>query len=446
MAKPARSIAITCVSPFHPGAIRFSVFGKRRTVFPTEIVSNPKPDNAESRIFLISATRSHTPSARSRAAASAAAAQPPHPTRVSAPAPPPPPRPPRTPDRVPGPAPPPPLLPAAAHLRGHIQPLSQHQRANALRSAQLMRRNQSHLAAQPVERQGQLAKSLRQIRNRQTFWQVLHNPRFGIGQLHGAASRVCHCNPSQDVHRQRQIAPCGHSLMLHRRTVQAPPCTGQCRRFGRTGGKDDICAFGPQGRRKLGPRFLDQRFGRAPLGMNRGRIAHHIHCRNHRRPRFGPQRRGRVPVQIDPAAHSPSPLQKYPRGEAALPAKADGGQTAPRATSARSTASLIPRPPRGTAPAPQGKAASRCRLHPTGASGAGTHRPVPTSPPTAGWSDFAPASPKRRTMPPRRYAARPRFPRPPPSPRKYVSRPEPWPADTHPPARAPPRPDPHGAA
>ena len=39
-AKPARSIAITCVSPFQPGAIRHKVFGSRRALFPTEIVSN----------------------------------------------------------------------------------------------------------------------------------------------------------------------------------------------------------------------------------------------------------------------------------------------------------------------------------------------------------------------------------------------------------------------
>lgn len=51
-AKPARSICITCVSPFQPGVTRQSVFGSRGTSFPTEIVPFPSPHNADSRIFL----------------------------------------------------------------------------------------------------------------------------------------------------------------------------------------------------------------------------------------------------------------------------------------------------------------------------------------------------------------------------------------------------------
>ena len=86
MANPARSIAMTCVSPFQPGAMRHRVLGRRVTSFPTEIVLKPKADNAESRIFLTSATSSQTPLARSRIAASSAAPNPAIPIKFSVPA------------------------------------------------------------------------------------------------------------------------------------------------------------------------------------------------------------------------------------------------------------------------------------------------------------------------------------------------------------------------
>ena len=75
-ANPARSICMTCVSPFQPGAAMQLVLGKRRTPCPRKIVPLSPASMAFSRIFLICSTRLQTPFASSRAAASAAAPKP----------------------------------------------------------------------------------------------------------------------------------------------------------------------------------------------------------------------------------------------------------------------------------------------------------------------------------------------------------------------------------
>ena len=75
-ASPARSICITCVSPFQPGVIMHVVFGKRFAVFPTKIVLFEDCAMAFSRMFLSFSTLPHTPASKSRAEASAAAPKP----------------------------------------------------------------------------------------------------------------------------------------------------------------------------------------------------------------------------------------------------------------------------------------------------------------------------------------------------------------------------------
>jgi hypothetical protein len=61
IAKPARSICITCVSPFHPGVTMHEVLGSRRSACPTKIVSFARASRVFSRIFLSFSTRSQTP-------------------------------------------------------------------------------------------------------------------------------------------------------------------------------------------------------------------------------------------------------------------------------------------------------------------------------------------------------------------------------------------------
>ena len=72
-AKPARSIAITCVSPFHPGVAKQLVLGNLFASFPTKIVFFSAASMAFSRIFLSCATRSQRPAAKSACAATQAA-------------------------------------------------------------------------------------------------------------------------------------------------------------------------------------------------------------------------------------------------------------------------------------------------------------------------------------------------------------------------------------
>ena len=95
--------------------------------------------------------------------------------------------------------------------------------------------------------------------------------------------------------------------MLDRAAMQIFPRHRQRRRLGRTGGKNHIRPLRTKRRRHLCPRPCHNPQRRAPLEMHAGRVAHHIHRRNHRRTRLIAQRRCRVPIQICPL-HSAAPL------------------------------------------------------------------------------------------------------------------------------------------
>ena len=90
------------------------------------------------------------------------------------------------------------------------------------------------------------------------------------------------------------------------------------RRLGRARGEHHLARLAADRRRDLAPRPLDQRPRRPALGMDRGRVADQIAIAAAIAARAsGPQRRGRVPVEIDPAAHHRRPcilcLLKYSR-------------------------------------------------------------------------------------------------------------------------------------
>ena len=74
--------------------------------------------------------------------------------------------------------------------------------------------------------------------------------------------------------------------------------------LGRARGK---CDPGGVGRDQTGHLFagLFDQVARAPaFGMNRGRVAEHVNCRDHGRPRLRPQGRRRVPVEIGAPRHT----------------------------------------------------------------------------------------------------------------------------------------------
>mmetsp|Transcript_18145 Transcript_18145/g.28203 ORF Transcript_18145/g.28203 Transcript_18145/m.28203 type:complete len:867 (-) Transcript_18145:2198-4798(-) len=85
MAKPAKSICITCVSPFQPGVAKQDVLGRRDAPFPTKIVVFDAAARAVSRIFLSFSTSAHFPASTSRCAAAAAAPKPAIPITFSVP-------------------------------------------------------------------------------------------------------------------------------------------------------------------------------------------------------------------------------------------------------------------------------------------------------------------------------------------------------------------------
>ncbi len=172
------------------------------------IVDIASEANAASRIFLSSATRSQTPSARSRAAASAAAPNPAMPMTFS----------------VPGAAPH--LLPAATQLRAQIEPAPQHQRPHALRPAQLMRRDHAHLDTQPVEGQRQLAKSLRQIATPPApRAESCTTPVSELASCSVAAAGSGTRHRARPIHRQNLIAPGQNRVMFDPGADQPPPGT-----------------------------------------------------------------------------------------------------------------------------------------------------------------------------------------------------------------------------
>ena len=59
----------------------------------------------------------------------------------------------------------------------------------------------------------------------------------------------------------------------------------------------------PTARRDLLARLLQDAPGRAPLGMHRRRVPDGVHGRSHGGARLRTQRRGRIPVEIDPFRH-----------------------------------------------------------------------------------------------------------------------------------------------
>ena len=61
--------------------------------------------------------------------------------------------------------------------------------------------------------------------------------------------------------------------------------------------------LGPDQRGDLLARLLDQAAGGAALGVHRGRIAGTVKRRQHGGARLRPQRRGRVPVEVDTVGH-----------------------------------------------------------------------------------------------------------------------------------------------
>ena len=74
--------------------------------------------------------------------------------------------------------------------------------------------------------------------------------------------------------------------------------------LGSAGREDHIPRGEPPRRRAIArPRVLDQPAGLTAFRMHRRRIAADVPRRRHRLPRLGAQRRGRIPVEIDPVGH-----------------------------------------------------------------------------------------------------------------------------------------------
>ena len=161
-----------------------------------------------------------------------------------------------------------------------------------------MRRHQGHRRAGPIERDGDFAERLCQVRQVQPLRQVLYHSGFGIRQLQGRYRRIGHSDTAIRVHRQIGRDPCADRVMFNRRAVNALPVQGKRRALGRRRHEHHIRPIRAQGRRDLSARPFDQRLGRATLGMDAGRVARHIHCRDHRLPRLGAQRRRGVMIQI----------------------------------------------------------------------------------------------------------------------------------------------------
>ena len=126
-ASPARSICITCVSPFQPGVIMHVVFGKRFAVFPTKIVLFEDCAMAFSRMFLSFSTLPHTPASKSWGRGLCRSAKTSNPNDILCA---------RTPSH---------FLTSPAQLCGDVSSFFQNQRTNTFGTTQFMGRHHGHL-------------------------------------------------------------------------------------------------------------------------------------------------------------------------------------------------------------------------------------------------------------------------------------------------------------
>ena len=147
------------------------------------------------------------------------------------------------------------LLPAAADLRGKLGAAPHDQGADALGPADLVRRDQRHPRARPVEGERQLAEALGHVRHRQPLGEVLNHAGLGDAPLR--------------IDGEAFVDPGAHRVMLDPRALQPAPGQRQRRGLGGARGEDDIGPVGAKRRGELGARALDQRLGAPTLGMDR---------------------------------------------------------------------------------------------------------------------------------------------------------------------------------
>ena len=285
-----------------------------------------------------------------------------------------------------------------------LLPLAQDQRPHPLRPAQLVGRQNGEIRPRPAKGKGHPPDGLHdmstssQLGPRRAAWHSRPHP----SQARRSPPRSrCWPAPWPAYRPARRLAPPrramrDQAIMRRRIDIEHHAPAGKPgqnpRRLRRARGEDDLGRLAAHNRRNRRARPLHQHLRRPPLGMDRGRVARDIHRRNHRRPRLGPQRCRRVPVQIGAPtsrAHLHFLFPNIPAGGSTEPDRAPGAaarqkEMAPQAPQSDHAPSFIHH--REKLRARPDRASARSGSHPQASSGAGRHRHGPTAPPTAGWS------------------------------------------------------------
>ena len=317
---PARSKPITAVSARSPGTANKTVFGNRCTSS-----ENTTAPGVCSQAALQPGPQRSPRDRQSRSRSASAALD----GRAKA----------GDPGDVLGPGPPALFLTAAAQQRLQVlDPLGQHQRADALGTADLVRRQRQQVGAVDLRSNGILPSAwmASTCSRPPAAWTISAASATGwiapVSLLAsmietsagGRAHRAAHAG-DRDRPRPNGVTPtiwiasvenrppasteaCSIAETMSRSTAGPLPRLQTRRkreriRFRSARGEDDVLRLGADGRGNRGARILDQPPRLAALGMDRRRIAAESQSARHRRPRLGAQRRGRVPVEIDALGH-----------------------------------------------------------------------------------------------------------------------------------------------
>ncbi len=285
MANPARSICITCVSPFQPGVTIAACVGQTSRALPGKDSAGRCIRNRcfqTDRATPPPAPRGHPPDR----------APPPLPQHRNRQC--------RSDSLSPNGAPSPARRPGSAPRR---RALPQHQRTNALRPADLVGRDHRHPRPQPVERHRHLAERLRRIASPPAPRAGPASPRSRGWPV--AAPRQPDLTPQPDRRRST-----GRSMSHHAVTAS---CSTAAQRKPRPANAKAAASVAPEVKTISAPSAPNAAATSARAASITALAARPSACTldglpttsiaaSHRRPRLGPQRRCRIPVKIDPRA------------------------------------------------------------------------------------------------------------------------------------------------